>query len=84
MKLKICGLSNKIEVETCVKGNVEYCGFILNYTKSHRFISHSQVKLLTEIEKNTSYVGVLVEPSEKELEIFSKLNLTTSNIWQLY
>ena len=44
MKLKICGLSNKIEVETCVKGNVEYCGFILNYTKNYRFRSQTQAK----------------------------------------
>ena len=42
MKLKVCGLSNPIEVETCVNNGVDYCGFILNYHKSHRYISQKR------------------------------------------
>ena len=82
MKLKICGLSNLKEVETCVSYNVDFCGFILNYPKSHRFISFKKAKELTKIDKkNSKYVGVLVKPSEKELDKFSKLNL---DYFQLY
>ena len=82
MKLKVCGLSRSIEVETCVNNQVNYCGFILNYPKSHRFISQDRAKNLTEINKvNSKYVGVLVKPTEKELENFSKLNL---DYFQLY
>ena len=82
MKLKICGLSNTIEVETCVSLNVNYCGFILNYPKSHRYISLEKAKNLTDIDKgNTKYVGVLVNPTDKELNEFSKLNL---DYFQLY
>ena len=74
MKLKICGLSNAIEVETCVSLNVNYCGFILNFPKSHRYISLDKAKELTNInKKNTKYVGVIVEPTEEELNNFSKL-----------
>ena len=51
MKLKACGLSNSIEVETCVSQNVDYCGFILNYPKSHRYISFDKAKVLTNINK---------------------------------
>ena len=40
MKLKVCGLSNLIEIETCINNGVDFCGFILNYPKSHRFISY--------------------------------------------
>lgn len=82
MKLKVCGLSNPTEVETCVNNEVDFCGFILNYPKSHRFISRDKVKYLTEIKKlNSKFVGVLVKPSEEELEYFSKLNF---DYFQLY
>ena len=82
MKLKVCGLSSRIEVETCVSLNVDYCGFILNYPKSHRYISFEKAKKLTNInKKNTKYVGVLVKPSEDQLSQFSKLNL---DYFQLY
>jgi phosphoribosylanthranilate isomerase len=82
MKLKACGLSNPIEVETCVSLNVNYCGFILNYPKSHRFISLKTAKNLTNIEKlNSKFVGVLVQPSQEELDQFSKLNF---DYFQLY
>ena len=82
MKLKACGLSNPLEVETCVSLNVDYCGFILNYPKSHRFISLDKAKNLTDIYKgNSNFVGVLVRPSEEDLINFSKLNL---DYFQLY
>ena len=54
MKLKVCGLSNPLEVEFCVNNEVNYCGFILNYPKSHRFISRDKAKNLTEIYKANS------------------------------
>ncbi len=82
MELKICGLSKILEVETCVAYNVNYCGFILNYPKSHRYISFEQARALTNIHReDTKYVGVLVKPSEKELETFSQLNF---DYFQLY
>ena len=82
MKLKVCGLSKPVEVETCVKNGVDFCGFILNYPKSHRFISLDKAKNLTEIHKeNSNFVGVLVKPTEDELANFSKLNL---DYFQLY
>jgi len=82
MKLKVCGLSNPLEVETCVSLNVNYCGFILNYPESHRYISFDKAKKLTEINKEKAkYVGVLVKPTEEELNKFSELNL---DYFQLY
>ena len=82
MKLKVCGLSNSNEVETCVNENIDYCGFILNYPKSHRLISYNKAKDLMQIKKrNSKFVGVLVNPYEEELNNFSKLNL---DYFQLY
>ena len=82
MKLKVCGLSNPSEVEICINNDVNFCGFILNYPKSHRYVSYEKAKELINIDKNkTQYVGVLVEPSLEELEKFSQLNL---DYFQLY
>ena len=82
MKLKVCGLSKPTEVETCVSDKVDYCGFILNFPKSHRHISFDKAKDLTKINKGSSqFVGVLVKPTDQELDKFSKLNL---DYFQLY
>ena len=85
MKLKVCGLSNTDEVKFCIENKVNYCGFILNYKKSHRFISLERAKCLTNIKKEeTKFVGVLVEPSYEELEIYSKLNLDYLQLYGKY
>ena len=82
MKVKVCGLTNVDHLRACIDLNADYCGFILNYPKSHRFIEIEKAKELTSIEKkNTKYVGVLVNPKNHELEKFSKLNL---DYFQLY
>ena len=82
MKVKVCGLSTAKQVKTCVELGANYCGFILNYPKSHRHIQLEKAKELTNIKKkNTEYVGVLVNPKNKELEKFSKLNI---DYFQIY
>ena len=82
MKVKVCGLTNHEHVKACVKNNVDFCGFILNYPKSHRFISYEKARKLTSIKKNkTNYVGVLVNPKIQELEKKYKLNL---DYFQIY
>ena len=82
MKLKICGLSNSQEINVCVDNGVDYCGFILNFPKSHRFISFDKANELTKIEKkNTKYVGVLVNPQDEELKKFASLNLDYLQIY---
>ena len=82
MKLKVCGISNPIEVETCIKNDVNFCGFILNYTKSHRYITFERAKDLLNIsKKKVQCVGVLVNPSNDELEKYSKLDF---DYFQLY
>ncbi len=82
MKLKVCGLIREDHVKYCIQNKVDFCGFILNYKKSHRYISFNQAKKLTRIKKKkTKFVGVLVEPTPKELEKYSRLNL---DYFQLY
>tara|TARA_B110000285_G_scaffold106491_1_gene121203 strand:- start:434 stop:1045 length:612 start_codon:yes stop_codon:yes gene_type:complete len=85
MQVKICGLKTTKEVETCVLNNANFCGFILNYKKSHRFINYQTAEKLTQINKqNTFYVGVLVNPSEAEFKKFSNLNLDYFQIYGNY
>tara|TARA_B110001452_G_C15199263_1_gene416252 strand:- start:40 stop:657 length:618 start_codon:yes stop_codon:yes gene_type:complete len=82
MQAKVCGLTTAEQVKTCVDYGANFCGFILNYSKSHRFIDYQKIKELTKVDrKNTSYVGVLVEPTKKELQTFSNLNL---DYFQIY
>ena len=47
MEVKVCGLSTVEHVKTCVNLGANYCGFILNYPKSHRFIQLEKAKDLT-------------------------------------
>ena len=85
MKVKVCCLSSTEQVNTCVQHEADYCGFILNYPKSHRFIQFEKAKELTNIEKKyTKYVGVLVNPKNEELEKFSKLNIDYFQIYGNY
>ena len=85
MKAKICGITKVDHLKTCVDMGADFCGFILNYPKSHRFISFEIAKELTSIKKNkTNFVGVLVNPNHKELEKFSKLNLDYFQIYGNY
>ena len=85
MKVKICGLSTAEQVKTSINHGANFCGFILNYPKSHRFIEFEKAKELTKIEKkNTKYVAVLVNPNESELKKFSKLNIDYFQIYGNY
>ena len=85
MKVKICGLSTAAQVQACIDYNADFCGFILNYPKSHRFIQFEKAKELTSIKKkNTKYVAVLVKPKYKELENCSKLNIDYFQIYGDY
>ena len=49
MKVKICGLSTAEQVKTSISHGANFCGFILNYPKSHRFIQFEKAKELTNI-----------------------------------
>jgi len=85
MQSKVCGLTSAEQVNTSILYGANFCGFILNYKKSHRFIDYQTAEHLTKInKKNTSYVGVLVEPSIEELKVFSNLNLDYFQIYGNY
>ena len=82
MKVKICGLSKLSHVKACVDNGADFCGFILNYPKSHRYISFNKADKITKFnKKKTKFVGVLVNPTNDEFQKYSKLNI---DYFQIY
>ncbi len=72
MKLKICGLNPKRDVQLCIDLKVNYLGFVF-YNKSPRNVDLEEVKILSKYDKiNSSFVAVTVNPTNE----FIKENLS--------
>ena len=84
MKLKICGISDSKTLEHLTKHPhpPEYIGFIVNYSKSKRFVEFNKLKNLLKIDKiNSKYVAVLVSPNE---DILEKIKDLPFDYYQIY
>jgi len=84
MKVKICGISDSktLQFITTHPHPPEYIGFIVNYSKSKRFIEFDKLKDLLEIDKkNSMYVAVLVNPNE---DILEKIKDLPFDYYQIY
>lgn len=81
LKTKICGLTEKSQVETCLKYGVNMCGFIMFYKKSHRNLTIEKVKKLTDIKNAKSNVAVMVNPKDIQLEKIKNLNFQYFQIY---
>ena len=76
MKSKICGISDSETLKYLTEHSSppQYIGFIVNYTKSKRFVEYNKLKELLKIKKkNSKYVAVLVQPNENILEEIKNL-----------
>ena len=84
MKLKICGIfDHKTLIHITTHSNPpEYIGFIVNYSKSKRFVEFEKLKELLKIDKKKSkYVGVLVNPNK---DILEKIKDLPFDYYQIY
>ena len=84
MKSKICGISDSETLKYLTEHSSppQYIGFIVNYSKSRRFIENNKLKELLKVNKNNSkYVAVLVKPRENILERIKDLPF---DYYQLY
>ena len=84
MKAKICGIKDENTLRFLVNHSYppKFIGFICNFPKSKRFVEINKLKYLTNInKKNTKFVAVLVNPSEKILEEIKNFNF---DFYQLY
>ncbi len=82
--IKICGVSDFETLNFILNHQypAKFIGFITNYKKSKRYVNHENLKkLLSTNKKKTSYVSVLVNPSDKELDNIKNLNF---DFYQLY
>lgn len=61
-KIKICGLYERETIWTINEERPDYCGFIINFPKSHRNVSPEQVQALTGcLYPEVCKVGVIVD-----------------------
>jgi phosphoribosylanthranilate isomerase len=84
MKLKICGISDYKTLQhlTSHSNPPKYIGFIVNYSKSKRFVELEKLKDLLEVDKkNSKYVAVLVKPNE---DILKKIKDLPFDYYQIY
>ena len=84
MKVKICGISDfkTLQFLTTHTHPPEYIGFIVNYSKSKRFVKFNKLKDLLKIDKkNSKYVAVLVNPNE---DILKKIKNLPFDYYQIY
>ena len=84
MKSKICGISDPktLKYLTCHPNPPQYIGFIVNYSKSKRFIEYDNLIDLLKINKKKSkYVAVLVKPDE---DILEKIKDLPFDYYQIY
>ena len=84
MRAKICGIKDENTLRFLIDHSYppEFIGFICNFPKSKRFVEIEKLKYLTNInKKNSKFVAVLVNPSEKILEEIKDFNF---DFYQLY
>lgn len=83
LKVKICGLINKSSIIKSINSGASYCGFILNYPKSHRYIHNiSKILYLNKINrKKCKLVAVLVNPTNADL---NKIKPISFDYFQLH
>ncbi len=84
LKSKICGVSDTKTLNFIVNHDYppQFIGFIVNYSKSKRYVDIIKLKELLKIEKkNSFYVAVLVNPEKNILEEIKDLPF---DYYQLY
>ncbi len=84
LKSKICGISDSKTLSYLINHSnpPQFIGFIVNYTKSKRYVNPEKLKkLLKTDKKNSQFVAVLVNPNHNTLEEIKDLPF---DFYQLY
>lgn len=82
-RIKICGLFRPCDIDYVNEARPDWCGFIVNFPKSHRNLTPDQVReLRSGLDSSITPVGVFVDqPLE---EVAALLNDGTISIAQLH
>ena len=84
LKCKICGVSDSKTLKYLINHEYspQFIGFIVNYSKSKRYIKYENLSSLLNIKKKKIFfVAVLVKPNLKILEKIKKFNF---DYYQIY
>ena len=84
LECKICGVSDSKILNFIINHQYppKFVGFIVNYTKSKRFVEINKLKSLIDIDKKKSkFVAVLVKPGD---EILEKIQYLKFDYYQIY
>ena len=84
LKSKICGVSDSKTLNYIINHNhpPQFIGFVVNYSKSKRYVNLEKLQTLLKVEKKKSqFVAVLVNPNYKTLEEIKNLPF---DYYQLY
>lgn len=82
-KIKICGLFRPCDIEYVNAARPDWCGFIVNFPKSHRNCTPDQVRALRRgLDSAVTPVGVFVDQPVEE--VAALLNDATISIAQLH
>lgn len=67
--VKVCGLTDTVEVDYLNKNKVDFAGFVLFFPKSKRNISIEKAEqIMAELDENIKKVAVIVSPDESEIQ----------------
>ena len=82
-RIKICGLFRECDIEAVNKHRPDWCGFIVNFPKSHRSLAPDAVRALrSRLDPGITPVGVFVDqPAES---VAAMLNDGTISVAQLH
>ena len=84
LECKICGVSDFNILNFIINHRYppQFIGFIVNYSKSKRYVEINKLKKLINIDKKESkFVAVLVKPEE---EILEKIHYLKFDYYQIY
>ena len=82
-KIKICGLYRPCDIEYVNRAKPDWCGFIINFPKSHRNLTPDQVRMLRQnLDSSITPVGVFVDQPVEP--VAALLNDGTISIAQLH
>lgn len=69
-KIKICGMTCKVDIDCVNDNNVDFAGFVMFFPKSKRNIDPSTaIELLTYLKPSIKSVAVVVSPTVEEIKI---------------
>lgn len=70
-KIKICGIYRKEDIDIINLLKPDYIGFILNYTRSHRYIDMERAEILKScLDRDIEAVGVFVDARIEDIETY--------------